>query len=62
MEPLRLTGRLLDSGGASGKSQETKQRSATKRDANAAMERSARGAVASVTVGGGCIASEVTFL
>ena len=55
---LELQGRsraqlILNSGGVSGKSQESKQRAATKRDVNAVMERSARGAVASVTVGAG---------
>ena len=55
---LELQGRnraklILNSGGVSGKSQESKQRAATKRDANAVMERSVRGAVASVTVGAG---------
>ena len=55
---LELQGRnraqlILNSGGVSGKSQESKQRAATKRDANTVMERSARGAVAPVTVGAG---------
>ena len=55
---LELQGRnraqlILNSGGVSGKSQESKQRAATKRGVNAVMERSVRGAVASVTVGAG---------
>ena len=62
---LELQGRnraqlILNSGGVSGKSQESKQRAATKHDANAAMERSARGAVASVTVGAGDAAEVLT--
>ena len=60
---LELQGRnraqlILNSGGVSGKSQESKQRAATKRGVNAVMERSARGAVASVTVGA-CDGAEV---
>ena len=51
---------ILDSGGVSGKSQESKQRAATKRDVNAVMERSVRGAVASVTVGAGDAAEVLT--
>ena len=55
---LELQGRnraklIPNSGGVSGKSQESKQRAATKRDVNAVMERSARGTVASVTVSAG---------
>ena len=55
---LELEGRnraqlILNSGGVSGKSQESKQRAATKRDVNVVMERSVRVAVASVTVGAG---------
>ena len=55
---LELQGRsraqlILNSGDISGKSQESKQRAATKRDVNAVVERSVRGAVASVTVGAG---------
>ena len=62
---LKLQGRcraqlILDSGGVSGKSQESKQRAATKRDANAVMQRSVRGAVASVTVGAGDEAEVLT--
>ena len=62
---LELQGRnraqlILNSGGVSGKSQESKQRAATKRDVNAVMERSARGAVASVTVGAGDAAEVLT--
>ena len=55
---LELQGRsrarlILNSGGVSGKSQESKQWAATKRGINAVMERSVRGAVASVTGGVG---------
>ena len=62
---LELQGRnraqlILNSGGVSGKSQESKQRAATKRDINAVMERSVRGAVASVTVGAGDAAEVLT--
>ena len=62
---LELQGRnraqlILNSGGVSGKSQESKQRAASKRDVNAAMERSARGAIASVTVGAGDVAEVLT--
>ena len=62
---LELQGRnraqlILNSGGVSGKSQESKQRAATKRDVNAVMERSVRGAVASVTVGAGDAAEVLT--
>ena len=62
---LELQGRnraqlILNSGGSSAKSQESKQRAATKRDVNAAMERSVRGAVASVTVGAGDAAEVLT--
>ena len=61
---LELQGRsraqlILNSGGVSGKSQESKQRAATKRDANAVMEGSLRGAVASVTVGAGDGAEDI---
>ena len=51
---------ILNSGDVSGKSQERKQRAATKRDVNAVMERSARGAVASVMVGSGDAAEVLT--
>ena len=62
---LELQGRnraqlILNSGGSSAKSQENKQRAATKRDVNAVMERSVRGAVASVTVGAGDAAEVLT--
>ena len=51
---------ILDAGGASAKLQEKKQRAATKRDANAAMERPVRGAIATVTVGAGDEAEVLT--
>ena len=62
---LELQGRnraqlILNSGGVSGKSQESKQRAATKRGANTAMERCARGAIASVTIGVGDAAEVLT--
>ena len=44
---------ILDAGGKSSRSQEKKQRAATKREANTIMERTARGAIATVTVGAG---------
>ena len=51
---------ILDAGGASAKSQEKKQRAATKRDINAVMEKPVRGAIATVTVGAGVEAEVLT--
>ena len=51
---------ILEAGGESAKSQKCKQRAATKRDVNAVMERVARGAVATVTVGTGDAAEVLT--
>ena len=44
---------ILEAGGESAKSQKCKQRAATKRDVNAVVERVARGAIGTVTVGTG---------
>ena len=62
---LELQGRnraqlILNYGGVSGKSQESKQRAVMARDVNAVMERSVRVAVDSVTVGAGDEAEVLT--
>ena len=51
---------ILEAGGESAKSQQCKQRAATKRGVNAVMERVDRGAIATVTVGTGDTAEVLT--